>query len=244
MPLRIYRAYSAYATSNDGIEPQLDELRVAQVVEAEEVGARLFERRGIVLQLTALHARCQLARTVSETFVQVGVEIVADLAVFVDALAVFGAQHELLLEAVAVRRAVVGVSDVVDGHRFRTVLLADPIGVGQIDTDRCRRITVAAQHRCRNHLGRDALDDLFLVGGVDGRVVFEPLGVLGDNLRTMTGLLVHEIDQRLPRRLASQRVAVIFDKPVHEIDVGYGIPHPQDVITVEIVSGRRFCNSR
>mgnify|MGYP001301215171 CR=1 FL=1 len=72
-------------------EPQLDELRVAQVVEAEEVGARLFERRSVAFQLVTLHARCQLARTVPETFVQVGVEVVADLAVFVDALAVFGA---------------------------------------------------------------------------------------------------------------------------------------------------------
>ena len=109
------------------------------------------------LRLKSLTLRAnQLARTVSETFVQVGVEIVADLAVFVDALAVFGAQHELLLEAVAVRRAVVGVGDVVDRHRFRAVLLADPVGVRKVDSDRRGGVAVAAEHRHGDDLRRDA----------------------------------------------------------------------------------------
>ena len=221
-------------------QPQFNHFRIAQVVEPEKIGTGLLERRGIVLQLTALHTRSQLPGTVSQTFMQVGMQIVGQLAVLVDTFTVFRTQHELLEESVAMRRLSISVGNVVDGHRLRTVLLADPIRIGQIDTDRCRRITVAAQHRCRNHLGRNPFDHLLPVGGIYRRMILEPLRILGDNLRTATGLLVHEVDQRLPRRLASQRIAVIFDKSVHEIDVGYGIPHPQDVITVEIVQVAGF----
>lgn len=77
-------------------QPQFDHFRIAQVVEPEKIGTGLLERRGIVLQLTALHTRRQLPGTVSQTFMQVGMQIVGQLAVLVDTFAVFGTQHELL----------------------------------------------------------------------------------------------------------------------------------------------------
>ena len=215
-------------------QSQLDQLGVAQVVEAEEVGAGLFERRAVTLQLTAFHTRRQLARAVAQTFVEVGVEIVGQLAVFVHPLAVLGAEHELLVETVAVGGHIIGIGDVVDGDRLRTVLLANPVGIGKVDADGRRGITVAAQHRHGDDLGRNALHDRLAVGFVHGRMVLEPLGVVGNDLRAVAGLLVHEVDVAFPRRLAPQRIAVILDEAVDEVDVRHGVLHPADVVTVEL----------
>ena len=132
------------------------------------------------------------------------------------------------------RRAVVGVGDVVDRHRFRAVLLADPVGVRKVDSDRRGGVAVAAEHRHGDDLGRDALDDLFLVGGVDGRVVFEPLGVLGDDPRAAAGRRVDEVDVGLPRSLVPQRIAVGLDESVDEVDVRHRVLQPEDVVAVEL----------
>ena len=223
-----------------GHQPQLDHFGIAQIVETEQVGARLFERRAVALQLAALDARSQLARTVAQTLVQVGVQVVGQLAVLVHHRTVVGTQHELLVEAVAVGGHIVGIGDVVDGHRLRAVFLADPVGVGQVDADRRGGIAVAAEHRHRNDLGRNALHLLLAVTGIDGRMVLEPLRVLRNDLGAVAGLLVHEIDDAFPRRLASQRIAVILDKAVHEIDIRHGILHPADVIAVEFAQIARL----
>ena len=217
-----------------GYQPQFHHLRVTQVVEAEEVGAGLLERRAVTLQLVALHARRQLSRTVPQTLVQVGMQVVGQFAVLVHHLAVPGTQHELLVEAVAVGGHVVGIGDVVDRDRLRTVFLADPVGIGKVDADGRGGIAVAAQHRHRDDLGRNALHLLLAVGGSNGRMVFEPLRVIRNHLRTVAGLLVHEIHDALPRSLAAERIAVILDKAVHEVDVRHGVLHPADIIAVEL----------
>ena len=54
-------------------------------------------------------------------------QVIGQFAVAIHPFAVLGAQHELLVEAVAVGCTVVGIGDVVDGYRFRAVLLADPV---------------------------------------------------------------------------------------------------------------------
>ena len=162
-------------------------------------------------------------------------EIVGQFAVLVHPLAVLGPQHELLVEAVAVRRLVVGIGDVVDRHRLRTVLLADPVGIRKVDADRRRRVAVPAQHRYGDHLRRDALHLLLAVLRVHGRVVLEPLRIRRNRLRAVAGRRIHEVHDRLPRSLEAQRIAVGLDEAVHEIDVRDRIPNPTDVIAVELL---------
>ena len=127
-----------------GHQPQFHRLRVTQVVEAEEVGAGFLERRAVTLQLVALHARRQLSRTVPQTLVQVGMQVVGQFAVLVHHLAVPGTQHELLVEAVAMGGHVVGIGDVVDGDRLRTVLLANPVGAVAVALTALTALTAAA----------------------------------------------------------------------------------------------------
>ena len=63
---------------------------------------------------------------------------------------------------------------------------------------------------------------------------FEPLRVIRNHLRTVAGLLVHEIHDALPRSLAAERIAVILDKAIHEVAVRHGVLHPADIIAVEL----------
>lgn len=162
-------------------------------------------------------------------------QVIGQFAVAIHPFAVLGAQHELLVEAVAVGCTVVGIGDVVDGYRFRAVLLADPVGIGQVDADRRCGIAVAAEHRHGDDLGRDPLDLLLAVGRIDGRMVLEPLGVRRDDLRAVAGRRIDEIDVGLPRSLVTERVAVGLDEAIDEIDVRNRVAHPADVVAVELL---------
>ena len=80
-------------------------------------------------------ARQEFAASVPETFVQVGMQVVAGVLVTVEQLERFVVDDELLQETVAVRRFVVSVCQVADGHAFAAVFRSHPVGVGQVDAD-------------------------------------------------------------------------------------------------------------
>ena len=58
--------------------------------------------------------------------------LVGQLAVLVHHRTVVGTQHELLVEAVAVGGHIVGIGDVVDGHRLRAVFLRIQSALGRL----------------------------------------------------------------------------------------------------------------
>ena len=59
-----------------GREAQFDEFGVGDVVEAEEVGAGFLDGGAVGLERVGIDAGEQASGAVSETFVQVGVEVV------------------------------------------------------------------------------------------------------------------------------------------------------------------------
>ena len=120
-----------------GEQAQFDHLGVADVVETEEVGAGLLDGRAMCLQRVGVYTGEQLARAMSETLVQVGMEVAGEGVVLLDEAALFGAIHELFVEAVAQCCQVVSLGEVTDGHRLRAMYAAYPVRVGQVDTDGC-----------------------------------------------------------------------------------------------------------
>ena len=64
-------------------------------------------------------------------------------------------------------------------------------------------------------------------------MVFEPLRIATDNLRTTGSFQIFEIHQRLPTCLHPQRVSVAFGKSVYEVDAGIQDFHPKDGIIVK-----------
>ena len=118
-----------------GGESQFSELRVGHVVESEQVGTSLFDGRAIGLQGVGVYARKQLARAVPQTLMEVGVKVVAGIAVLINKIARGLVDDELFLEAVAVGSFVVGIRQVADGYALGSVLSTHPVAVGQVDSD-------------------------------------------------------------------------------------------------------------
>ena len=65
-------------------QAEFKQFRVGKIVEREEVGAGFFECRSVSLESVGVDSGQQLAGTVAEAFVQVGVEVVGDEEVVVE----------------------------------------------------------------------------------------------------------------------------------------------------------------
>ena len=128
-----------------GCESEIDEFLVGHVIKAEEVGARFFDGRTVGFQCVGVGAGEEFSAAVAETFVEVGVEVVAGVAVLADELARGIVNDELFVHAGAVGRLVVGIGEVADGDALGTVFASNPVGVGKVDADGGGRIEVAAK---------------------------------------------------------------------------------------------------
>ncbi len=117
-------------------QTKFEQFRIGKIVESKEIGAGFFKSRAVSLESIGVNTGEQTARGMSKTFVKVCVEIVGDEEIFVHEVGCLLVNHKFLVESVAVRSLVVGLSDVFKRHRFRTVGGTNPVGIGEIDADR------------------------------------------------------------------------------------------------------------
>ena len=212
---------------------QLNQFGVGYVIKAEQVSTGFLDGRAVSLQGIGVNTWKQLARTMAETFVQVGMKFVGQVGIFVDIIQFGLAINKLFVEAIAVGGLVVSIGNVADSHRLGAVLATYPVGVGQVDADGRSRIEVACQDGGGDNLGRHTFHFFFLELLVHRRMVFEPLGIGTDGLRTTGSLEVLEVDKRLPAGFHAQRIAIAFGKAVHEVHARIQILHPQDGIIIK-----------
>ena len=189
-------------------QSELDQLRIGQVVESEDVCPRLFQRRTVGTQRIGIGTLEQLPRGVTQALVKIGVQVVGDEAILIDSRVLCVVPNEFLAKTVAERRLVVSLGDILNGDRLRAMILTDPVRVRQVDTDRSSRVAVSAQHGDGNHFGRDTLHLLLAEAGIHRRIVFEPLRVVADYPRAFGRLAIDEVGYRLPAGLHSERIAV------------------------------------
>ncbi len=149
-------------------ETDFDEFRVGEVIEREEVGACFLDGRAVSLEGVTLCSGEELARTVAETLVEVGMEVIGDEEIFVKEVARGLVDDELFIEAVAVRCCVVSLSDVFKRHALRAVGSANPVGIGKVYADRGGGIGVTGKDGCGDDLGRNTLYGVLLEFGVCG----------------------------------------------------------------------------
>ena len=60
-------------------------------------------------------------------------------------------------------------------------------------------------------------------------MVLEPLCVLADEFRPLRSLRILEVHESFPCRLASERVGVVLDESVHEVNCSKCVIHPHHV---------------
>ena len=161
-----------------GSESQFHQLVVGNVVETEQVGTCLLDGVAVVLQRIGVDAWQQLSAAMPQTLVQVGMQVVANIAVFVDERNGLSVNHELFPEPIAAGGLVVGLGQIAYRDALASVLCPYPVSIGQVDADGCRGVLVAAEHGRTNHVGRHALHFGLAEARVNGRMVFKPLGIV------------------------------------------------------------------
>ena len=113
------------------------------------------------------------------------------------------------------------------------MLLANPIGVGEVDTDGGCGIGVTCEGCGGNHLGRHTLNLCLAESGVDGGIVLKPLRIVADDFGAEGCFVVFEVHDALPSTLAAEGVAIVLGETIYVVDVALGIFGPSDVELVE-----------
>ena len=139
----------------------------------------------------------------SQAFMQVGMQIVTDIAILLYQRERSLVDDKLFFEATTMSCLIVSIGNIRNSDALRTMLSTNPVSIGQVDADSCRRIFVATQHGCTNGIGGDTLYMGFTETRVDGRMVFEPLSILADGLRTLGSLQILILHNTLPRTFQS-----------------------------------------
>lgn len=214
-------------------ESEFGELGISQIVEGKEVGAAFLDGGAVGLERIGVGAGQELSAAVTETLVEVSVEVVATIAVLQNELTRGLVDDELLVHTAAVSGFGVGVGKVGDGDGLRTEITTNPVGVGQVDADGGGGIEVAGENGGGDDFGGHALHFLLFETRIDGAVVFEPLGVEGEGVGTLCGGYVFEVDDAFPGGFHAEGIAVALDEAVDEIDVALHVFEPLDGIVVE-----------
>ena len=179
------------------------------------------------------HPRQEFSGAVPDALVQVSMQIAAEGSVLLVDGTDLIVDHELLIEAVALRCLVISVHKVVNGDRFGTVVFTDPVGVRQVDTDRRCRIAVARQDSCGDDFGGHTFDFLFLVFRVGCGVILEPLRVSGNQLRTFGCREVFEVDHRLPCAGDAERIGIGLCETIDVVHAAVKVFDPSDAVLVK-----------
>ena len=223
-----------------GDDPQLDQLRIGQKIQSDEVGTCFLERREVLLdQLLrgALDPRRHLSRCVADDLVHVGRELTREIPELPRALGFLRCPHELGPHR-GRRRAVACFTHVRQRDRLAAVLLADLLIVRQVDPHGRHGPRVAGLDDDVDGVGHDAFDVRLAVLRVPRHTVFEPLRVFSELVDARRLFPVHVEDKPLPPGLDPAWIEIDLDEAVDGVDGRALVLHPGDVVlrTVGVLS--------
>ena len=149
---------------------------------------------------------------------EVGMQIVAYITIFLDESERFVIDHKFLFEAITTRSLVVSIGNIADGDTLGTILCTDPVSIGQIDANGSRGIFVTTQHSCTDDISGNTFDYRLAETGINRRMVFKPLCIATDGLCTLSSLRVDIFYQSFPGTFQSYGIAIHLYKTVDKID--------------------------
>ena len=177
---------------------EFHQLGISEIVQTEKIGTRLFQSRTVGLQSIRIGIGKQFTGTMSQAFMQIGMQIVGDESVFLQSFALLIAPDKFLIETISLRSFVICLSDILDRNGFRTMIAANPVGIRQVDANRSCRIAITSQHGNRNYFGTDSFYFFFLKPFIYRRMIFEPLRIIADHFCSLRCLLIDKVHGRLP----------------------------------------------
>ena len=138
-------------------QTQFYQFMVGYIIESEKIGSCLFYRTAIRLQCIRVGTRQELSATMSQTLMQVGMQIIGNILVLIHQTDGILVDNEFIAETIALSCLVICLGQVTDGHTLRTIFLTDPVGIRKIDADGRSWILFATQHRSTDDIGCNTL---------------------------------------------------------------------------------------
>ena len=99
-----------------GREPEFHELVIGQIIESEEVGTRLLYRAAIGFERVGRRAGQELTTAMTQTLMQIGMEIITEIAIFADQRACLLIDDKLLVHSRTFGSLVVSLREIADCH--------------------------------------------------------------------------------------------------------------------------------
>ena len=165
---------------------------------------------------------------------QVGMEHVGNVEVFIHDLGRGRVDYKLFVKPVAARSHGISLCYVLQCYRLWAVCRPYPVGVGQIDAYGSSRERVTAESGGSDYLGAHTFDLGFAEFGVYRAIVFKPLRVVTDNFSAFRRRNVFEVNIRLPAGSHAQRVAIAFYKAVYKVYLALSVFCPKDWVFVKL----------
>ena len=113
---------------------KFDELLVGYIIKSKQVGPGLLDRTAIRLEGIGTDTREELTATVSETLVEVGMEIITHIPVFAYHLNGGLVDGKFIEKTVTLSSLVVCLGEIAYCHTLATMLSPYPVGIRKIYT--------------------------------------------------------------------------------------------------------------
>ena len=101
---------------------------------------------------------------------QIRVKIIGQEQIFVHKLTHLLIGHELIIEAITMRSLIVSLGDIFNCHGLGAMGSTDPVGIREVDADRCCRIGIAGKNSRCDHFRSNALHFIFTETGIHRRM--------------------------------------------------------------------------
>ena len=97
-------------------QPKLHELVIGQIIESEEVGTCLLYRAAIGFERVGRRAGQELTTAMTQTLMQIGMEIITEIAIFADQRTCLLIDDKLLIHSRTFGSLVVSLREIADCH--------------------------------------------------------------------------------------------------------------------------------
>ena len=158
-------------------QSQVDKFLVSHVIQSKEVSTRLLDGIAISLERIRVCAGQELAGAMTQTLVEVRMEVITAIAILFDQSQCVGIDDKLLLEARTLSSLVIGIGDIRDGNALRAMSSPYPVCIGQVDANSGRGIFIASQHGRTDGVGHHPLNLWFPETRINRRMILKPLGM-------------------------------------------------------------------
>ena len=142
-------------------KPQFHQFSIAHIIKSVQISPCFLNRIAVRLQRIGICPRKQPPTSVSQTLMQIGMEIVANIAISLYHVQRRVVNDKLFQHSRIFRSLMIRLCQIENANTFRTMRGPNPLGIGQINADSRSGILVSAQHGRTDDIGYYTLD-LFL----------------------------------------------------------------------------------